>query len=81
MIHRHITKAGLNAERRCRGRVTIWNDSSNIELTMSVTEVKKLERKYFIDIEDIVSNDLMGKILEHYRDLGELYDQEDLCLV
>jgi hypothetical protein len=48
---------------------------------MSVTEVKKLERKYFIDIEDIVSNDLMGKILEHYRDLGELYDQEDLCLV
>jgi hypothetical protein len=24
---------------------------------------------------------LMGKILEHFRDLGQLYDQEDLCLV
>jgi hypothetical protein len=48
---------------------------------MSVAECRKLERQYFIDIEDIVSNDLMGKILEHFRDLGQLYDQEDLCLV
>ena len=81
MIHHHITKAGLNAEKRCRGRITVWNDSSNIELTMGVEEVRKLERKYFIDIEDIVSNELMGKLLEHFRYLGELYDQEDLCLV
>jgi hypothetical protein len=81
MIHHHITKAGINAEKRCRGRITIWNDSSNIELTMSVAECKKLERQYFIDIEDIISNDLMGKLLEHFRDLGQLYDQEDLCLV
>jgi hypothetical protein len=81
MIHRHITKAGLNAEKRCRGRVTIWNDSANIELTLSVAECRKLERRFFIDIEDVISNELMGKILEHFRDLGELYDQEDLMLV
>jgi len=81
MIHRHITKAGLNAEKRCRGRVTVWNDSSNIELTMSVAECRKLEKDHFIDIEDVISNDLMGKILEHFRNLGELYDQEDLSLV
>jgi hypothetical protein len=81
MIHRHITKAGLNAEKRCRGRVTIWNDSANIKLTLSVAECRKLERRFFINIEDVISNELMGKILEHFRDLGELYDQEDLCLV
>ena len=81
MIHHHITKAALNAEKRCRGRVTVWNDSANIELTMSVAECRKLERRFFIDIEDVISNELMGKILEHFRDLGELYDQEDLCLV
>jgi hypothetical protein len=81
MIHHHITKSGLTAEKRCRARVTVWNDSSNIELTMSVAECKKLERRFFIDIEDVISDDLMGKILEHFRDLGELYDAEDLCLV
>jgi hypothetical protein len=48
---------------------------------MSVAECRKLERRFFIDIEDIIPNDLMGKILEHFRDLGQLYDQEDLCLV
>jgi hypothetical protein len=81
MIHHHITKAGLNAERRCRGRVAVWNESCTIELTMSVSELRKMEREHFIDIEDIVSDELMGKLLEHFRDLGELYDQEDLVLV
>jgi len=79
--HHHITKSGLTAEKRCRGRVTIWNDSSTIELTMAVAECSKLQRQYFIDIEDIISDELMGKLLEHFQDLGQLYDQEDLCLV
>lgn len=81
MIHHHITKAGLNAEKRCRGRVSIWNDSNTIELTLGIMELRKLERRFFIDIEDTISDELMGKLLEHFRDLGELYDQEDLCLV
>jgi hypothetical protein len=80
MIHHHITKAGLNAEKRCRGRVTVWNDSSNIELTMSVAEVKKLERRFFIDIEDIISDDLMGKLLHHFRDEGTLLDEEGIVI-
>jgi hypothetical protein len=79
--YHHITKSGLTAEKRCRARVTVWNDSSTIELTMSVAEVRQLERRFFIDIEDIISDELMGKLLGHFRDLGELYDQEDLCLV
>ena len=48
---------------------------------MTVSEIKQLERRFFIDIEDVISDDLMGKLLEHFRDLGQLYDQEDLCLV
>jgi hypothetical protein len=76
--YHHITKSGLTAEKRCRGRVTVWNDSSTIELTMSVAEVKQMERDHFIDIEDIVSDELMGKLLEHFRDLGHLYDQEGI---
>ena len=81
MIHHHITKSGLTAEKQGRARVTVWNDSSNIELTMSVAECRKLERRFFIDIEDVISNELMGKILEHFRDLGQLYDAEDMMLV
>jgi hypothetical protein len=81
MIRRHITKSGLTAEKRCRARVTVWNDSSNLELTMAVTELRKLEKEHFIDIEDIISDELMGKLLHHFRDLGQLYDQEDLCLM
>jgi hypothetical protein len=81
MIHHHITKSGLTAEKRCRARVTVWNESSTIELTMAIGELRKLEKEHFIDIEDIVSDELMGKLLHHFRDLGELYDQEDLCLV
>jgi len=80
MIHHHITKSGLTAEKRCRARVTVWNDSSNIELTMSVAEVKKLERRFFIDIEDIISDDLMGKLLHHFRDEGTLLDEEGIVI-
>jgi hypothetical protein len=79
MTFRHITKSGLTAEKRCRARVTVWNHSSTIELTMGVAEVKQLQRRFFIDIEDIISDELMGKLLFHFRDLGQLYDQEELC--
>jgi hypothetical protein len=79
MTFHHITKSGLTAEKRCRARVTLWNESSTIELTMSVAEVRQLERRFFIDIEDIISDELMGKLLFHFRDLEQLYDQEDLC--
>jgi hypothetical protein len=78
MIFRHITKAGLNAERRCRGRVAVWNDSSTIELTMGVAEVKQLERRFFIDIEDIIPDDLMGKLLHHFKHEGLLLDEGGL---
>lgn len=81
MTHHHITKSGLTAEKRCRARVTVWNDSSTIELTMAIGELRKLEKDYFIDIEDIISDELMGKLLHHFRDLGQLLDQEDLQLV
>jgi hypothetical protein len=81
MIHHHTTKSGLNAEKQGKARVTVWNESSTIELTMAIGELRRLEKDHFIDIEDIVSDELMGKLLHHFRDLGELYDAEDLMLV
>jgi hypothetical protein len=80
MTFHHITNSGLTAEKRCRARVTVWNESSTIELTMGVAEVRQLERRFFIDIEEIIPDELMGKLLLHFRDLGQLYDQENLCL-
>jgi hypothetical protein len=80
MIHRHITKSALHAEKRGKGRIFVWNESGTIELTLSVKETKEMERDHFIDIEDTISDELMGKLLEHFRDLGQLYNVEDLCL-
>jgi hypothetical protein len=78
--YHHITKSGLTAENRCRARVTVWNDSSTIELTMSVAEVKQLERRFFIDIDDVISDELMGKLLHHFRDQGTLLDEEGILI-
>jgi len=81
MIHRHITKSALDAKNRNKGRIFVWNESGTIELTMAIKEVKQMEKDHFIDIEETISDELMGKILEHFRDLGQLHDAEDLMLV
>ncbi len=39
-----------------------------------------MEDRFFIDIEDTISDELMGKLLEHFRDLGQLYNSEDHSL-
>jgi hypothetical protein len=81
MIHRYITKLALHAEKRNKGRIFVWNESGTIELTMSIKETKEMEKRFFIDIEETISDELMGKLLEHFRDLGQLYNVEDLSLV
>jgi hypothetical protein len=81
MIYRHITKAALAAERRCKGRIFVWNESETIELTMAIMEAKLLMRRFFIDIDERVPDELMGKLLHHFRDEGRLYNVEDLALV
>ncbi len=81
MIHRHITRAAITAEKRCKARITVWNESSTIELTMTIPECRKLEKDHFIDIEPIIIDELMGKLLHHFRDLDCLHDQEDLAIV
>lgn len=81
MIFRHITKSALHAEKRNKGRIFVWNESGTIELTMGIKETKDMEREHFIDIEETISDELMGKLLEHFRDLGQLHDAEDLSIV
>ena len=77
-IIRHMTVGALNAEKKNKARVIVWNDSSTIELTMNVREIKDVEKRFFIDIEDVISNELMGKLLHHFRDQGMLLDSEGI---
>ena len=75
--NRHITAAADTNIRRARGGVVaVWNDSQTIELTMTIREIKQLEKRFFIDIEDVISDELMGKLLHHFRDEGMLLDEE-----
>jgi hypothetical protein len=43
---------------------------------MTIPEVRNLEKRLFIDVEDIISDELMGKLLHHFRDQGILLDEE-----
>lgn len=74
---RYITKEALDA----KGKVDVWNDSLTIELTMSVVEVVDLNRRFFVDIDSTISDELMGKLLHHFRDEGTLIDREDMSRV
>ena len=77
--HRHITTTANNSINRGRaGVVVIWNDSSTIELTLTIPEVRKLGKQFFIDIEDIISDELMGQLLHHFKDQGILLDEEGI---
>lgn len=71
-----MTVGALNAEKKNRARVIVWNDSGTIELTMSIREIKDMEKRFFIDIEEVVSNELMGQLLHHFRDDRMLLDSE-----
>lgn len=77
-IH-HITVAADNRVRRARGGVvSVWNDSNTIELTMTIREIKDLEKRFFIDIEDVIPDETMGNLLHHFRNEGMLLDEEAL---
>lgn len=78
MTHRHITKSALDAEKRQRGRIFVWNNSRTTELTMAVMEAKFLSRRFFFDIYDAIPDEDMGNLLLHLRDQGVLYDTADL---
>ena len=74
---RHTTVQADNRIRRSKGGIiNVWNESSTIELTMTIRECKALEQDHSIDIEDIVSDELMGKLLHSFRDEGMLLDSE-----
>ena len=73
----YITKQALDA----KGKVDIWNDSLTTELTMSVGEVVDLNRRFFVDIDSTIPDELMGKLLHHFKDEGTLIDREDMSRV
>ncbi len=71
-----MTVGALNAEKKGKARVAVWNDSGTIELTMNIREIKQMEKDHHIDIEDVISDSLMGKLLHSFRDEGMLLDNE-----
>lgn len=76
---RHITVAADTNLRRARGGcVAVWNDSQTIELTMTVHEIRALEKRFFIDIEDVIPDEMMGTLLHHFHGKGILMDEEGM---
>ena len=74
---RHTTVAADNRLRRARGGcAAVWNDSNTIELTMTVQEIRALEKRFFIDIEDVVPDETMRDLLAHFHGEGMLLDEE-----
>ena len=74
---RHITVAADNNLRRARGGcAAVWNDSQTIELTMTVHEIRALEKRFFIDIEDVIPDQMMRDLLAHFHGEGTLLDEE-----
>ena len=76
---RHTTVAADNRLRRARGGcAAVWNDSNTIELTMTVQEIRALEKRLFIDIEDVVPDETMRDLLAHFHGEGMLLDEEGI---
>ena len=74
---RHITVAADRNLRRARGGcAAVWNDSNTIELTMTIREIKSLERRLGIDIEDATPDETMRDFLAHFHGEGMLLDEE-----
>lgn len=73
-----MTVRAHHAETRGEARVVVWNKASTLQLMMTPSELRKMERLTGECIDDIVSNDLMGSLLDYYRDYGILIDAEDL---
>lgn len=74
---RHYTVAADNRLRRSRGGcAAVWNDSNTIELTMTVQEIKALEKRLGIDIEDVIPDETMRGLLAHFHGEGMLIDEE-----
>lgn len=67
--------------KEAKSRVDVWNDSLTVELTMSVGEVIDLNQRFFVDIDATIDDQLMGKLLHHFRDEGQLLNGEDLSRV
>ena len=82
--YRHYTVAADNRLRRARGGcAAVWNDSNTIELTMTVQEIRALEKRLFsetdnYEIEDVVSDERMRTMLDYFHGEGMLMDEKGI---
>lgn len=75
---KHITLDALKSTKDLEELLTIKNQSQTMDLTMTKKEVKELEERFFIDIEEKTPDNLFGKLLEHFKTEGTLFDKTDL---
>lgn len=78
---KHITLNALKSTCDLEKLITVKNQSKTMDITMPKDEIKDLENRFFIDIEPEVPDRLFGKILEHFKDEGTLFDKTDLTRI
>jgi len=74
----HITENAITCLKIGNLVKEIKNQNGDMCLTMSFEEIKSLETDFFIDILDVIDNNLMANLLNHFRDEGVLFNAEDL---
>lgn len=72
----HTTVNACNRIAAGGSTVNVRNRSATLELMMGAREVNILERRFFIDIGEIIPDDLMGRLLLHFVGEGLLLDEE-----
>jgi hypothetical protein len=75
---KHITLDALKSTKDLNDLATVKNESLTMDLTMTKTEISNLEHRFFIDIAKEIPDTLFGKLLEHFKFEGTLFDKTDL---
>lgn len=75
---KHITLNALQSTKNLNDLITTQNESDTIDLTLSTKEAEELHKRFFIDIESSISDELMGTLLNFFKEEGSLFDKTDL---
>ncbi len=75
---KHITLNALRGNRKLNEIITTKNESDTMDLTLCAKEAEELHKRFFIDIESSISDELMETLLDYFKEEGSLFDKSDL---
>jgi len=75
---KHITLNALQGTKNLGELITTRNESDTMDLTLCSQEAEELHKRFFVDIQNCIPDDLMGNLLEYFKEEGTLFDKEDL---